>query len=47
MHGGTLTRESLPAYTSALQRQEFAYNGRLLGRMMDEGCQQEASPQDA
>jgi flavorubredoxin len=40
MHGGTLTRESLPAYVSALQRQEFAYHGKLLGRMMDA----EASP---
>jgi flavorubredoxin len=36
MHGGTLTRESLPAYVSALRCQEFAYNGHLLGRMMDE-----------
>jgi hypothetical protein len=24
MHGGTLTRGSLPAYVSALRRQEFA-----------------------
>jgi flavorubredoxin len=32
MHGGTLTREALPAYTSALRRQEFAYCGLLLGR---------------
>lgn len=32
MHGGTLTRGALPAYVSALRRQEFAYRGRLLGR---------------
>jgi hypothetical protein len=38
MHGGTLTREALPAYMSTLRRQEFAYRGKLLGRMMDEGA---------
>jgi flavorubredoxin len=32
MHGGTLTRDALPAYVQALRRQEFAYRGMLLGR---------------
>jgi flavorubredoxin len=32
MHGGTLTRESLPAYVSALREKDFAYEGWLLGR---------------
>ena len=31
-HGGTLTREALPYYLSALRRNEFAYRGMLLGR---------------
>lgn len=35
MHGGTLTREALPGYVSALRRQEFACCGRLLGRQVD------------
>jgi flavorubredoxin len=32
MHGGTLTREAVPAYTKALREQEFGYEGKLLGR---------------
>jgi flavorubredoxin len=32
MHGGSLTRESLPYYVSALREKEFAYHGRVLGR---------------
>ncbi len=32
MHGGTLTGGVLPAYNQALREQEFAYNGLLLGR---------------
>ena len=32
MHGGSLTGEALPYYNRALQEQEFAYNGLLLGR---------------
>ncbi|HZR93933.1 MAG TPA: hypothetical protein VFA44_16170 [Gaiellaceae bacterium] len=32
MHGGTLTREALPAYLAALREHEFAYAGWLLGR---------------
>jgi flavorubredoxin len=32
MHGGTLTREALPYYLTALRRDSFAYQGLLLGR---------------
>jgi flavorubredoxin len=32
MHGGTLTREALPSYLSALREKDFAYHGWLLGR---------------
>jgi flavorubredoxin len=32
MHGGTLTRESLPPYVRALQQQDFAFEGKVLGR---------------
>jgi flavorubredoxin len=32
MHGGTLTREALPAFNRALREHEFAYQGKLLGR---------------
>lgn len=32
MHGGTLTKDALPHYVSALRTQEFAYRGMLLGR---------------
>jgi flavorubredoxin len=32
MHGGTLTRESLPAYVAALREKQFAYDGWVLGR---------------
>ena len=32
MHGGTLTREALPAYVKALREQPFGYQGKLLGR---------------
>jgi flavorubredoxin len=35
MHGGTLTRAALPAYVSALKRQEYAYRGKLLGRQVE------------
>ena len=35
MHGGTLTREVLPKYVSALHAQEFAYRGMLLGRQVE------------
>ena len=30
MHGGSLTRASLPYYAAALREQEFAYRGMLL-----------------
>jgi flavorubredoxin len=39
MHGGTLTGEVLPKYMQALQRQEFAYRGMLLGRQLPEMVQ--------
>jgi flavorubredoxin len=32
MHGGTLTREAVPAFNRALREHEFAYRGLLLGR---------------
>jgi len=32
MHGGTLTRDALKPYVSALRQNEFAYRGMLLGR---------------
>ena len=32
MHGGSLPRETLPAYVRALREQEFGYRGLLLGR---------------
>jgi flavorubredoxin len=32
MHGGTLTREALPYYLSALRTEDFGYRGMLLGR---------------
>ncbi|HZP32385.1 MAG TPA: hypothetical protein VFB23_03395 [Candidatus Acidoferrales bacterium] len=32
MHGGTLTGQIFPRFTSALREQPFAYNGELLGR---------------
>jgi flavorubredoxin len=32
MHGGTLAREAIPAYVSALREKEFAFDGWLLGR---------------
>lgn len=32
MHGGTLVREAVPSYVSALRDKEFAYEGWLLGR---------------
>jgi len=47
MHGGTLTREALPKYMTALQRQEFAYRGRLLGRPVDEAAYAETASSNA
>jgi flavorubredoxin len=37
MHGGTLTRESLPHYVRALREQDFGYRGILLGREVGAG----------
>lgn len=37
MHGGTLTREALPYFLTALRDQEFAYCGMLLGRELPTG----------
>jgi flavorubredoxin len=32
MHGGSLTREAIPAYTRTLREHDFAFDGRLFGR---------------
>ena len=32
MHGGTIPGATLPTYAEALHTQQFAFNGRLLGR---------------
>jgi flavorubredoxin len=32
MHGGTIRKEDLPTYISALREQDFGYQGSLLGR---------------
>jgi flavorubredoxin len=32
MHGGSLTRETIPRYTRALREKDFAFDGRLFGR---------------
>jgi flavorubredoxin len=32
MHGGTVARDAIPYYVSALREQEFGYRGKLLGR---------------
>ena len=34
MHGGSLTRESLPSLVRALREEPFAYEGKLLGRAL-------------
>jgi flavorubredoxin len=36
MHGGTLTGEILPAYVRALREQPFAYQGKIIGRPLEE-----------
>jgi hypothetical protein len=36
MHGGTLTGEILPRYAHALREQPFAYQGKILGRPLEE-----------
>ena len=35
MHGGSLTRDALPDYIRALREEEFAFDGRLLGRRLE------------
>ena len=35
MHGGTLVRDAVPSYLSALREKEFAYEGWLLGRELE------------
>jgi flavorubredoxin len=34
MHGGTIATDVFPRYTAALRQQEFAFNGKLLGRQL-------------
>ena len=34
MHGGSLPREIIPSYVSALRNQPFAYDGKLFGRLL-------------
>ena len=36
MHGGTLTGEILPRYSQALREQRFAYEGKIIGRPLEE-----------
>ena len=36
MHGGTLTNEIFPRYVSALRERRFAYEGKSLGRPIEE-----------
>ena len=38
MHGGTLTGEILPRFTRALREESFAYQGKILGRPMEESA---------
>jgi flavorubredoxin len=34
MHGGTLPKEVVPGYIHALQNEPFAFEGKVLGRML-------------
>lgn len=36
MHGGSLTREAFPYYVRALREEPFAYQGKLLGRALEQ-----------
>jgi flavorubredoxin len=36
MHGGSLTREAFPHYVRALREEPFAYQGKLLGRPVEQ-----------
>jgi hypothetical protein len=39
MHGGTITGDALPYYTTALREHDFAYRGLLLGREVGAGAE--------
>jgi hypothetical protein len=34
MHGGSLPKEVVPSYTRALREEEFAFDGKIFGRMI-------------
>jgi hypothetical protein len=34
MHGGSLPKEAVPGYTDALRSEEFAFEGKLFGRVI-------------
>jgi hypothetical protein len=36
MHGGSLTREAFPHFVRALREEPFAYEGKLLGRPLEQ-----------
>jgi hypothetical protein len=36
MHGGSLPKDVLPDYTSALTNEAFAFEGKVFGRMIPE-----------
>jgi hypothetical protein len=38
MHGGSLTRDALPYYVRALREESFAYQGKLLGRPLEQSA---------
>ena len=42
MHGGTLTGEIFPRFTKALREQSFGYQGKILGRPLEEAAPAEA-----
>ena len=39
MHGGSLTRESIPYFIRALREEPFAYQGKLLGRLVADAAE--------
>lgn len=38
MHGGTLTGEVAPRYYRTLRERDFAFDGRVFGRMLPQGA---------
>jgi flavorubredoxin len=38
MHGGSLTADALPGYTTALRTPPFTFDGRLFGRQLPDGA---------